>query len=129
MPHSTTPLNSPDPKFGAFVRDRRTAKGFSLRKFAELVGISPTYLSHIEQGKVETPPTAERVAQMARILDENADVMIAMAGRVSDDLPGIIRSQPEAVPALLRSLKGLSVSQLQELQKKADEFKKEGKKK
>lgn len=43
--------------FGQRLRERRIAKGYSLRKFAELVGVSPTYLSRVEQGNVD-PPTA-----------------------------------------------------------------------
>ena len=39
---------------------RRIEMGFSLRKFAELVGVSPTYLSQVEQDNAD-PPTAERV--------------------------------------------------------------------
>ena len=31
-------------RFGALVREKRTARGISLRKFAELVGVSATYL-------------------------------------------------------------------------------------
>ncbi|MGE3776318.1 MAG: helix-turn-helix domain-containing protein, partial [Pirellulaceae bacterium] len=38
--------------FGTYLREKRVAKGYSLRKFAELVDVSPTYLSQVEQGKV-----------------------------------------------------------------------------
>ena len=69
--------------FGQFVRDRRTAKGLSLRKFAELVGVSATYLSQVEQGNCD-PPTAGRVRRMAEILGENSDELTALAGRVHD---------------------------------------------
>jgi hypothetical protein len=31
-------------RLGCFVRQKRLAKGITLRKFAELVGVSPTYL-------------------------------------------------------------------------------------
>ena len=83
-------------RFGPFVRDRRTAKGLSLRKFAELVGVSPTYLSQVEQGNCH-PPTAERVRRMAEILGENADELTALAGRVPDDLPSVVEKKPECL--------------------------------
>ena len=35
--------------FGQLLRERRITKGLSLRKFAKLVKISPTYLSQVEQ--------------------------------------------------------------------------------
>lgn len=45
--------------FGQILREARLAKGITLRKFAEMVGISPTYLSQVELGNVD-PPTARR---------------------------------------------------------------------
>lgn len=121
-----TIMTAQKPKFGPYIRERRTAKGHSLRGFAELVGVSPTYLSHIEQGKVDSPPTADRIRKMAELLGESADELIAMAGRVPDDLPKIIQSQPEAMPALLRAVKGLTQEQLKRLQTHASRMRREG---
>jgi len=103
------------PPFGDLIRELRLAKGYSLRKFATLVGISPTYLSHVEQGKVDTPPTVERVAKMAELLGENADELIAAAGRMPEDLAPIIRRSPEEMPSLLRSAGSLSPEGLKQL--------------
>ncbi len=100
--------------FGQFLREKRLAKGFSLRKFAKLVDVSPTYLSQVEQENVD-PPTAERVQRMAELLGENADELIALAGRVPDDLPEIIQRRPTAIPELLREANGLSAEELREL--------------
>jgi transcriptional regulator with XRE-family HTH domain len=121
-----TVMTAQRPKFGTFIRDRRTAKGYSLRRFAELVGVSPTYLSHVEQGKVDSPPTADRIQKMAELLGESADELIAMAGRVPEDLPKIIQSQPEAMPALLRAVKGLTPEQIRRLQDQANKMRDEG---
>lgn len=104
--------------FGTLVRQKRIDKGYSLRKFAELVGISPTYLSLVEKGKVERPPTVERVRKMAELLGESPDQWIAMAGRVPDDLTQIIQSEPEAMPELLRAAKGLSAEELRKVAKR-----------
>lgn len=101
--------------FGQVLRERRIARGYSLRKFAEMVGISPTYLSQVEQDKVEKPPTAERVRRMAELLGENADEWSALADRVPEDLPGIIKKQPTQLPELLREASGLSPEQLKQL--------------
>jgi len=68
-------------QFGLVLRERRVEKGYSLRKFAGMVGVSPTYLSQVERGNVD-PPTAERVRRMAEILDENVDEWTALVGRV-----------------------------------------------
>ena len=111
--------------FGQLLREKRVEKGFSLRKFAELVGISPTYLSQVEQGKIEKPPTAERVKKMAELLGENPDEWIGLAGRVPDDLSGIIQQRPTELPELLREASGLSVEQLRQLREHLRKLKEE----
>src|SRR3954462_8608318 len=93
--------------FGHVLREARLAKGITLRKFAEMVGISPTYMSQVEQDNVD-PPTAERVKKMAELLGANSDEWIALAGRVPEDLPGIIQNEPTAMPELLREASGLT---------------------
>ena len=111
--------------FGQALREKRLEKGHGLRKFAELVGVSPTYLSQVEQGNVD-PPTAERVQRMAEILGENADEWIALAGRLPQDLPGIIQQRPTEMPELLREAKGLTVEQLRKLTEQARKLKEKG---
>jgi transcriptional regulator with XRE-family HTH domain len=111
--------------FGQWLRKRRVAKGYSLRKFAEEVGVSPTYLSHVEQGAAD-PPTAERVKKMAELLGESADEMIALAGRVPEDLPEIIQSQPTEIPELLREASGLTADELRKLTEQIRRMKEKG---
>lgn len=111
--------------FGQYVRRRRMATQFTLRQFARQVGVSPTYLSQVEQENVD-PPTAERVQRMAELLGENADEMIALAGRVPDDLPEIIQRRPTAIPELLREANGLSAEQLRALTEHVRKLKQEG---
>lgn len=118
MPGRNTP-------FGQWLRQKRIAKGFSLRKFAEQVGVSPTYLSHVEQGAAD-PPTAERVKTMAELLGENADEMIALAGRMPEDLPEIIQRQPTEMPELLREASGLTAEQLRKLTEQIRKLKEKG---
>jgi HTH-type transcriptional regulator, competence development regulator len=111
--------------FGQALREKRIQKGHSLRKFAELVGVSPTYLSQVEQNNID-PPTAERVQRMAELLGENADEWIALAGRLPQDLPEIIQQQPTGMPELLREAKGLTAEQLRKLTEEARKLKRKG---
>jgi len=111
--------------FGRLLRERRIAKKFSLRKFAQLVGVSPTYLSQVEQDNV-MPPTADRVKRMAELLEENSDEWIALAGRVPEDLPEIIHNQPTEIPQLLREASGLTAEQLRQLREQIRKLKEEG---
>lgn len=115
----------PNPQFGTLLRERRMAKGYSLRKFAALVGVSPTYLSQVEQLNVD-PPTADRVKRMAEILGENVDEWTALAGRLTEDLPRIIQERPTELPDMLRAMRGLTPDQLRRLREDAERMKKEG---
>jgi transcriptional regulator with XRE-family HTH domain len=104
--------------FGTLVREKRTAKGISLRKFAEMVGVSPTYLSQVEQGNCD-PPTAERVKRIAEILGENSDELTALAGRVPEDVQRLLEKHPACLAAFIREASELSPDQLQVLTEQA----------
>jgi len=113
------PTESKD--FGQVVRDRREEKKksdprFSLRQFAQAVGISATFLSKVETGEFP-PPSAEKIKKMAELLDLNADELLALAGKVDPDLPEIIREQPKAVADFLRTAQehGLTEKDFQKL--------------
>lgn len=110
--------------FGQVLREKRMEKGFSLRKFAQLVGVSPTYLSQVEQSNVD-PPTADRVRRMAEILGEDVDELSALAGRLSEDLPEIIREEPKGVPDLLRAVRGMTADQLRRVREEAERIKRD----
>lgn len=109
-------------RFGRLVRAKRTARQLSLRRFAEMIGISPTYLSQVEHGNCD-PPTADRVRRMAEILDEDADELTALAGRVPHDLPAMLQKHPARLAALIREASDLSSEQLQALTKHARRLK------
>lgn len=111
--------------FGDLLRATRVAKGFSLRKFAELAEMSPTYLSQVEQGNLKTPPTAERVEKMAKLLGAEVDEWVTLAGRVSKESEEILQSNPE-LPALLRAVKGLTPEQIKQLAEEAERKKNSG---
>lgn len=86
-------------RFGEHVRARREALGaespeYGLRKVASRAGISPTYLSRLEHGKAD-PPSEEVIEALAHELGENADVLLALAGKVSPRLVEIISKRPE----------------------------------
>jgi HTH-type transcriptional regulator, competence development regulator len=95
-----------DSRFGAHLRKLRVQRGIGLRKLAMTVGISATYLSKVERG--EMPPPAERqVLALARILGQDEDVFLGMAGRIASDLPAIIKKHPREYAGLLRALRNI----------------------
>lgn len=88
--------------FGARVKSYRSSKGLSLRKLAQAIGVSPTYLSGVERGEFP-PPVEKRVLDLAKVLDLDADELLAQAGHVPPDLQEIIRKRPAAMSRLLRA--------------------------
>lgn len=95
--------------FGEYVRaarERRREKDrtFSVRQVAGRIGIEPAYLSKIERG--QAPPPSERtIRRLALELGEDADVLLAMAGKVSRDLQDIVLRRPRLFADLLRQLR------------------------
>lgn len=57
--------------FGSYIREKRIQKMIKLNAFAKMVGISPVYLSYLENGK--RPAPSDRVLKMIiNKLDFNA---------------------------------------------------------
>ena len=83
-------------------QDRR----YSVRQVAERVGIQPSYLSKVERGLVP-PPGEETLVRLARELELDPDVLLALAGKVSRDLLDAIRKRPLLFAQLIRELKDL----------------------
>ena len=107
---------------GEIIREKRVEKEITLRRFAEMLGVSPTYVSQCEQGE-GSPPTAARLLEIAKILGEDADALIAMAGRVPEDLSDIIRENPKEMATFLREASGLTPEQLSKLTEQARRLK------
>ena len=96
---------------GEFLRERREAlrekdRRFSLRQVAQRVGIEPSFLSKVERDETP-PPSEETLRRLAAELEVDADVALALAGKVSSDLQEVIRRRPLLFAALLRELKDL----------------------
>ena len=113
-------MSAPKKNFGTVLRARRVEKGFSLRKFAEKVGVSPTYLSLVETGQAPYQPTVDRIKKMAELLGADTDEWIQLAGRVSDELEEMNRDNPQMMPALLRIARNMPPAELAKLAAKAE---------
>lgn len=75
-----------------------------LRKLAESIGISATYLSKIERNEL-APPAEERIIDLARALDLEADNLLTLARRLPPDVRTYIEDHPDEVTALIRLLR------------------------
>jgi transcriptional regulator with XRE-family HTH domain len=88
-------------KFGSTVRKAREQEAIGLRTMAKLLDVSPTYLSKVERGK-EPPPREDRIQKISEILNLDADLLLAEARRVPDELLELYCENPAEVMALLR---------------------------
>lgn len=84
------------------VEDRRA---FSVRSLATRLGVSATYLSGLERGQQR--PTEALLRQLAQELGVAPEPLLAMAGRVPEDVTTALASRPILAEAV-RALRDLS---------------------
>jgi transcriptional regulator with XRE-family HTH domain len=95
--------------FGKYIKQKRQGlatdrPGFSLRRVAATIEVEPSFLSKVERDLVP-PPSEAKIIALADYLGEDADILLAMAGKVSSDLQDIIRKRPQLFAELIRQLK------------------------
>ena len=98
---------------GKLIRKLRKKKGLSLRKLAEKVDISYVNIAHIENGNVSTSDKV--LKQLEKALDYDADMLLAKADSVNEDIKKIIKKLPTAVPDFLRTAKNLTEDEWKDL--------------
>jgi PTS system nitrogen regulatory IIA component len=87
---------SPHIHVGPTIRTMRLAAGHSLRELARRIGVSPAYLSGVENERLPTP-THERLRDVAAALGVPARRLTALSERLSPDLIAFLEETPEAV--------------------------------
>lgn len=96
--------------FGSFIRNKRLASEpyISLRKLAELLDISPVYMSNIENDRNPAPKDEilERMAELLRLSKPEREMLFELAAKsktytaVPGDLPEYISTNELARVAL-----------------------------
>jgi PAS domain S-box-containing protein len=94
--------------FGDHIRQKRLAllagdNGFSLRRLASRLGIQASYLSRLERGAAPSLSEAN-ITALAAELDENPDVLLALAGKIPQDVRQALLDRPELFAPLVRTL-------------------------
>ena len=90
----------------------------------ETFGVSATLMSRVENGE-GLPPGADKIKRMAKILGEDPDVLLALAGKVDPELPEIIRGRPRAMADLLRTARDQGLTE-EEIRGFTDEIRTRG---
>lgn len=103
--------------FGEFIKEKRLQKEISLRKFAELLGISPVYLCNMEKDR-NPAPKDDILSNLAKLLlldDEERKLLYDLAAKskntptVSKDLPEYIMNR-DIVRVALRTAKDVDAT-------------------
>ena len=109
-------MNTQYQNFGEFLQRKRTEKQITLRKMAEMIGITAPYLTDIEKDR-RNPPVMEKLELISQILmlyDEDKTTMYDLAGKkrnsVAPDLPDYIMEH-DYVSAALRTARDLDASE------------------
>jgi transcriptional regulator with XRE-family HTH domain len=89
--------------FGETIRYRRKMAGFSQRRMAFRLKITPTYLSKIERGELP-PPSAEMIIKIAAETGLSADFLFALAKKIPPDVQQILLRDVMTWAEVIRSL-------------------------
>jgi len=95
--------------FGDYIRSRRESlrkesSEYSIRKVAKRIGIHHSYLSKIERGEPASL-SEKRVVALAVELGDDPDLLMAMSGRVSEEIRRAVFEDPERVLELLKEIR------------------------
>lgn len=99
--------------FGQRIKELRKAKGLGQRAVAAEVGINFTYLSKIENDKVDFAafPSEETIRKLAKVLEADVDELLLMAEKIPDHIRKRVLEKPEAF-RMIASLDNKSLDRL-----------------
>jgi transcriptional regulator with XRE-family HTH domain len=105
--------------FSERVRHLRKTKNLTQRELADAVGINFTYLSKIENDKIEASqfPSEDTIRKLAEALEADEDELLLLARKVPDSIRRRVIERPdafrkfaslddEAIDRLLRVIEG-----------------------
>lgn len=105
-------------RFGERIRELRKEKNLSLRALAEAVGVSFTYISKIENEKLDFGdyPGEDVIRKLAKALDADADDLMILAQKVPEQIKKRVMERPDA----FRKFANLDDDKLDDLLEKLD---------
>lgn len=106
---------------GQRIREIRKSRNLTQRELADRVGINFTYLSRVENDRLddEQTPREETIQRIAQALNADADELLLLARRI----PDAYRDRILAQPGVFRKLLTLSDQALEELLNSVDQRK------
>jgi len=106
--------------FGKTLRRIRRIKDLSQRELAQKIPMDVTYLSRLETDGLESMPTKETIAKIAKALectDTELGELLSSAGRITAEIESLseIAKEKPLVGKLFRAAARLSPEKLEEL--------------
>lgn len=99
--------------FGRKLKELRLKADLTQAELAAAVGVDFTYLSKIENERVE-PPSEKIILHLAKVLrarlgaEVDPDELVALAGKIPSDILNRLARDPERVRAAIKYLRGVS---------------------
>ena len=100
--------------FGEYLKLKRTEKGITLRKFSQMVGIAPSYMSDIEKSKRNAPgeDILNKIIYILELTDDEKSEFLDLAASSKDIIACDIKeyiSDNSNVRVALRKAKDLNI--------------------
>ena len=91
-------------RFGKRVRELRTAQGLSQRALGERVGVSFTYISKVENGKLDFGdyPSEDLICRLAAALDADEEELLLLAEKIPEPIRRRFFERPDAFRLIAR---------------------------
>jgi transcriptional regulator with XRE-family HTH domain len=91
-------------RFGDQVRALRTARGYSQRALGERVGVSFTYISKVENGKLDFGdyPSEDLILRLAAALDADEEELLLLAEKIPEPIRRRFFERPDAFRLIAR---------------------------
>lgn len=100
-------------RFGEKIRDLRKAKHLGQRALGEMVGVSFTYISKVENEKLDFGeyPSEDLIRRLAQALDADPDELLLLAKKIPEEIKSRVLERPDA----FRKIAKLDDAELDEL--------------
>ena len=91
-------------RFGERIRQLRTDKGFSQRALGERVSVSFTYISKVENGKLDFGdyPSEDLIRRLAAALDADEEELLLLAEKIPEAIRRRFFERPDAFRLIAR---------------------------
>jgi transcriptional regulator with XRE-family HTH domain len=91
-------------RFGDRLRELRKAKGFTLRDLAGKVRVNFTYLSKVENERLDYGdyPSDDLIGRLAKALDADEDELLLLARKIPPQIKRRVLERPDAFRKLAK---------------------------